>query len=68
MLEEMEHKQPLPPVQTDNTTALVVVKNNIMKKTQIDGHETSLVTMTGKPEPILTLLGDRKKQTELSIS
>ena len=34
-LEKMGHKQPTKPVQTDNTMALVVVKNNVMKKLKL---------------------------------
>ena len=34
-LEDMGHKQPPTPVQTDNTTALRVVKNNVTKKLKL---------------------------------
>jgi hypothetical protein len=65
-LEYLGHKQPPTPMQTDNTTALGVVNNNIMKKIKVDGHEIPLAPMQNKPTLILPLLGCRQiKQWQL---
>jgi hypothetical protein len=65
-LEYLGHKQPPTPMQTDNTTALGVVNNNVMKKIKINGHEIPLASMQNKPTSILPLLGCRQiKQWQL---
>ncbi len=56
-LEFLGHKQPPTPMQTDNTTALGVVNNNVMKKFKVDGHEIPLALMPHKPMSIPSLLG-----------
>jgi hypothetical protein len=60
VLEFLGHPQPPTPMQTDNTTALGVVNQNVMKKIKIDGHEIPLAAMQNQPEAIPTFLGRRK--------
>jgi hypothetical protein len=65
-LEYLGHKQPPTPMQTDNTTALDVINNNVMKKIKGNGHGLPLAPMQKKPTPIPPLLGSRQiKQWQL---
>jgi hypothetical protein len=50
-------------MQTDNTTALGVVNNIIMKQIKVNGHEIPLALMPNKSTSILPLLaGGQIKQ------
>ena len=57
----MGQEQPPTPVQTDNITALGVVKKR-NEKTQINGHGDSFVILPGDPEQIPPLLGARENK------
>jgi len=59
VLEFLGHKQPPTPMQTDNTMALGVVNQNVMKKIKINGHEVPLATMQDQSGTIPTLLEGR---------
>ena len=56
VLEFLGHKQPPTPMQTNNTTALGVVNQNVMKKIESNGHEIPLATMPNQSGTIPTLL------------
>ncbi len=52
VLEEMGHKQPSTSLQTDDTTAEAVQRQNTTKINQSDGHEISLVKGQTVPRTI----------------
>jgi hypothetical protein len=66
-LEFLGHKQPPTPMQTDNTTALGVVNNNVMK-IKVDGHEIPLASMPNKPTSISPLLGGGQIKQRLLVT
>jgi len=59
-LEFLGHKQPPTPMQTDNTAALGVVNNNVMKKLKSMDMKYHWLSMPNKSTSIPPLLGGRK--------